>query len=98
MAVQAVWCEPVSGSRSLICWEDTGNSSGARLLGGAIRPDAASSRGHTGMFPESGNREIRDREHGFSRRESSSCPGVYHLRMENSGRAKKESDIIVDEY
>jgi hypothetical protein len=50
------------------------------------------------MFPEFGNREIRDREHGFSRRESSSCPGVYHLRMENIGRAKKESDIIVDEY
>jgi hypothetical protein len=73
--VQAVWCEPVSGSRSLICWENTGILSGARLLGGATRPNAASSRGHTGMFPEFGNREIRGNEHGFSRRESSSRTG-----------------------
>ena len=70
-----VCSEPVSGSRSLICWENTGTLSGARLLGGAIRPNAASSRGHTGMFPKFGNREIHGNEHGFSRRESSSRTG-----------------------
>ena len=75
MAGQAVWCELVAGSRSLIAREDTGNLSGARLLGAAIRPNAASSRGHAGMFPEFGNREIRANEHGFSRRESRSRTG-----------------------
>ena len=109
--MQAVWCELVSGSRSLICWESTGNLSGARLPGWAIRPNAASLRGHTGMFPEFGNREIRGNEHGLSWRESNSHTGgpddfgattsIVALPTPLATKcqeAKKVSNINADEY
>ena len=79
MAVEEVRGELASSAKSLIAREEPGDLSGARLLSGAIRPNAASYQGHTGILPKFGNRKIRGDEHGFSRRESSSRTGGHGL-------------------